>query len=426
MKLLTLVDCEQALLQFVPPARSQRQKYTLTRMRAFMHFLGDPQNSYQVVHVAGTSGKTSTCYYAAALLQTTGLKKVGLTISPHITRVNERVQINLVPASEVLFTSELSLFLELVVDSKIELTYFEVLMAFAYWFFARQKVDIAVIETGLGGLLDASNVVTSPDKVCIITDIGFDHTGVLGTTLKSIATQKAGIIGTKNRVFTYRQASEIINVIRAAAIRMQADLHVKKPTRIDNASALPLFQQHNAVLAQHAIEWLLQNKYDKALPKDAVAQAALTLIPARMEIFKIQNMTVVVDGAHNPQKIKAFTKSFRYRYTDAHPTILFACIQGPDFKVEHNIAELLKLRPSKVIITTFQSLQDMQKVSVEPAVLVRKFAEVGFLETQIVIDPVEALDALLGFNQKLSIIVGSLYLVFELRSKLIRLADRQL
>lgn len=425
MKLTSLSDCEQALLQFVPPARSQRQKYSLKRMSTFMEYLGNPQNSYQVVHIAGTSGKTSTCYYTAALLQSAGLK-VGLTISPHITRVNERVQINLSATPPNLFASELTLFLELVQNSTIELTYFEVLMAFAYWFFARQKVEIAVIETGLGGLLDGSNVVNSKQKVCVITDIGFDHTGVLGKTLTSIAKQKAGIIGQANTVFSYHQPPSIMKVITGACAKVNAQLHIQQLPAPDASSILPLFQQHNAKLAFAVSEWLLFARYQKVLSKSALSLASRIVIPARMELFTINKNTIVVDGAHNPQKIKAFTESYKYKYPQTRPVVLFACIKGPDFKIEHNIQQLLKLNPQKIIITTFQSLQDMQKISVEPRILSDKFAAAGFANCLVINDPLLALGELISLQAPMSVIVGSLYLIFELRQRLVGLADRQL
>src|SRR5690606_38872097 len=113
-------------------------------------------------------------------------QKVGMTVSPHVYEVNERVQINTKPLAETQFCRELSRFLNIIQSSGVRPTYFELLVAFAYWEFAEQGVDYAVIEVGLGGLLDGTNVVARDDKVCIITDIGFDHTSVLGKTLSAI------------------------------------------------------------------------------------------------------------------------------------------------------------------------------------------------------------------------------------------------
>ncbi len=265
-------DCERALLAFVPPPRSQRQKYTLGNMRELMDALGNPQNSLQVVHIAGTSGKTSTCYYIAALLKASGLK-TGLTVSPHISHVNERVQIDLVPAQEDVFAAALTEFLAIIKGTKIPLTYFEVLMAFAYWFFARQKVDVAVIETGLGGLLDASNVVNSPSKVCVLTDIGLDHTLILGDTLQQIAAQKAGIIGEENQVFCWRQSKEILSVFKNAVRAQNAQLHLLDHTADDLAKSMPLFQQRNFSLAAESVRWLLAARYHKTLTKKAYSES---------------------------------------------------------------------------------------------------------------------------------------------------------
>lgn len=141
-------EARKVLSAFVPTGKPA--PYTLNRMFRLMKLLGDPQENYHVIHVAGTSGKTSTSYYLAALLAKSD-KKVGLTVSPHVDEVNERLQINLKPLSEKDYTKALSEFLEIIHKARINPTYFELLIAFAFWEFARQKVDYAVVEVGLGG-----------------------------------------------------------------------------------------------------------------------------------------------------------------------------------------------------------------------------------------------------------------------------------
>ena len=193
-KLRSFNDIDTVLKDFIPPMRSFRSVYTLDTMRALMLALGNPQNSYKTIHVAGTSGKTSTSYYIAALLGQTG-KKIGLSVSPHVDNVNERVQIDLVPLDEHEYCQQFSTFLQIINKLRIKPTYFELLIAFAFWQFAQEKVDYAVIEVGLGGLLDGTNVIERSDKVCVIADIGLDHVAVLGNSLAGIAAQKAGITG---------------------------------------------------------------------------------------------------------------------------------------------------------------------------------------------------------------------------------------
>ena len=423
MNLTTLDECEAALLAFVPAARSEREVYTLERVQALMQVLGNPQNNYQVVHVAGTSGKTSTCYYAAAILSEAGLK-TGLTVSPHITRVNERVQINLEPASEALFAQELTTFLELVKKSDLKPTYYEVLMAFAYWFFDRQKVDVAVIETGIGGLLDGSNVVQNPSKLCILTDIGLDHTALLGNTLPEIAAQKAGIIGEGNKVFCHSQDPLILDVFKDAANQKHADLRVIEHAHSRMPQHLALFQQRNFALAAEACASLLENTFNKPISSEVLDAAAHQHIPARMEHFKVNGKNVILDAAHNPQKMEAFVQSYKHAYPGTTPAVLYACIEGPDAKVEQTIHQLLKLEPTKIIVTSFQSLQDMKKLSETPQKLTDYFKAENYQNTEVMNDPNQALEAILEAGENI-LVVGSLYLVFEVREQLIRLADGQ-
>jgi len=207
------------------PSRTTLHRMSLDYIRSLLDYLGNPQERLRIIHIAGTSGKTSTAYYAAALLTAAG-KKAGLTVSPHVDLLNERVQINMTPLPEALFVREMNEFMACVEQGGFTPTYFELLYAFAFWEFARQQVEYAVIETGVGGLLDNTNVVTRSDKVCVLTDIGFDHTSLLGTTLPEIARQKAGIIQLHNAVFCWRQSAEVLAVFRAVTRQKQADLHI--------------------------------------------------------------------------------------------------------------------------------------------------------------------------------------------------------
>ena len=194
MTIRNLSEANAALLPYVSQTpRMTGDDLKLERVMKLMDVLGNPQDKLPVIHIAGTSGKTSTGYYMAALLKAGG-KKAGLTISPHIDSVNERVQIGGSPLPEAEFCSELGNFLEIIRGAGQSPSYFELLYAFALWVFVRRGVDYAVVETGLGGLLDATNVTGRADKVCIITDIGFDHEYVLGSGLAQIAAQKIGIV----------------------------------------------------------------------------------------------------------------------------------------------------------------------------------------------------------------------------------------
>src|SRR5574344_2950696 len=194
----TELDVETELLLYAP-SQLYGGDMQLDRMKLLMEYLGNPQDDLKVIHVAGTSGKTSTTYYIRALLQASSLK-TGLTISPHIATIRERIQINGELVEEDSFVDYFNEFYDGVQGFDPKPTFFELVTAFAYWVFKKEKVDYAIIETGLGGRLDATNVVERTDKVSIITPIGFDHTDILGNTLKSIAGEKAEIIQPGSKV----------------------------------------------------------------------------------------------------------------------------------------------------------------------------------------------------------------------------------
>lgn len=301
-----------------------RYRHGLEHMYVLLEHLGNPQDKLRVVHVAGTSGKTSTAYYTAALLRAAG-KHVGLTVSPHVDEVNERVQIDLAPMPEAAFAVRFGEYLELVRSSGVTPNYFELFLAFALWEFAARNVDYAVVEVGIGGLLDSTNVLTREDKVCIITDIGLDHMDVLGNTLPEIAVQKAGIIQLHNAAFCYKQGSDVHDAIRRQAATKQADLHIlTAPPKSARFPFLPLFQQRNFGLARSAFGYLAER--DQLPPLDAadIERAARTYIPARMEVYKIHDKLLIIDAAHNEQKFQGLLGSIHARYGKCPVAVLGA------------------------------------------------------------------------------------------------------
>jgi dihydrofolate synthase / folylpolyglutamate synthase len=167
-------------------------KHNLDNINEFLDLVGKPQSGLKIIHVAGTSGKGSTTTLIAKILQSQGFK-VGSFVSPHIVDMRERIQIGGVMISEEDFGNYFQIVKKVAKKWKIELSFFEYFVAILLLFFRDQKVDYAVLEVGLGGLLDATNF-THDNKVCVLNSIGLDHTNVLGGTIAKIATQKAGII----------------------------------------------------------------------------------------------------------------------------------------------------------------------------------------------------------------------------------------
>lgn len=413
MSIKNFAEANDALVPYWP-SNLRTHLNTLEHIRAFMDFIGNPQDELKVIHVAGTSGKTSTAYYAAALLKAAG-KKVGLTVSPHVDQINERVQIGLVPLPEKVFCRELEEFLQLVEASGNGLSYFEVMYTFAFWQFVRAKVDYAVVEVGVGGLLDSTNVISREDKICVITDIGLDHTHILGNTIREIAGHKAGIIQLHNSVFCYQQDPVIMEVIRAAAQQKQADLHVVPAAESEGkAPFLPLFQQRNLGLAYRAVDWALERDGHARLTHPMVLEAAHTLIPGRMESFTHAGRTVLVDAAHNYQKLEALGQSLHAQYRGKARAAIVSMAAGRDYRLEEASREMATIA-DHLIVTTFGGPQDGPHHSVEPEALVAACKHHGAKSIEIVRDPAEALQALLKRPEPVLLVTGSFFLLNHIR-----------
>jgi dihydrofolate synthase/folylpolyglutamate synthase len=291
--------------------------FNLDRMRELMAALGNPQDSYPTIHVAGTKGKGSTVALCASALQASG-RKVGLYSSPHLQDYVERIQVNATPATH----SELVDLVEMVKPyvAKIpQLTTFEITTALGFMYFAQKNVDVAVIEVGLGGRLDATNIITP--RVSVITSLSYDHTAVLGNTLAQIAKEKAGIIKPGVPVVSSPQKEEALKVLEEVAAERGCEFtlvgqeytYKAGDHSLDGQSfdvttpgqglkealvlCLPLLGAHqveNAVTAYAAIQ-----KSEFGLNDTQIGQGfAQVYWPCRFEIAS-REPTVIFDSAHN-------------------------------------------------------------------------------------------------------------------------------
>lgn len=410
MKIQTFAEAEAALRPFYSNAATP---YRLDTMRQLMSFLGNPQDKLRVIHVAGTSGKTSTAYYVASLLESTGAT-VGLTVSPHVETLNERVQINHQPLPEALFGQRLDEFLELVKRSGCRPSYFEVMIGLAYWVFARQAVDYAVIEVGLGGLLDGTNVISRADKVCLITDIGLDHTEILGDTLAKIAAQKAGIILPGNHVFMYRQGAAVRKAVKRQIDKQGATLQELGQTDQIVLPDLPLFQQRNLGLAVRAVDYVLRRDGQPPLTPLVIKRAAKRQIPARFERFAVDGGVVIVDGSHNSQKVEALLASVTALYPSQKPIALVAFVAGRDSRWQEAVKVMLP-RVQSLVITGFTAAQDVPKQSVDPSLIADFCRQQGFTDVQVADDPAVAWQQLRSQPGNVKLVTGSFYLLNHLR-----------
>ncbi len=414
----SIEEAEAALRPFVPlVAQLTGADTTLRRIRALMELLDHPEKKLRAVHIAGTSGKTSTAYYVANLLGAAG-KKVGLTVSPHIDSVAERVQINGLPLPDKQFCNDLAEFLAAIEAAPERPSYFELLYAFAVWEFARYEVDYAVLETGMGGLHDATNITAQPDKFCIITDIGFDHTRLLGSTLPEITLQKIGIVHQGNTVLIYQQAPEVMSVVEAWTRQHQARLIVAtEETEAQSyptfADAMPLYQQRNWLLAYRAYRELATRDALPLLSVEQLARSQALQVPGRMDRQFVEGKQIVMDGAHNVQKMATFIASFQSAYPGVKPVVLLALKQDKD---SAGLGPLLATFTDELIITKFTVSQDLRATPADPEELATIFRRAGVPKVSVINDNQVAYQALLAATRTVGVVTGSFYLLSQLRS----------
>ncbi len=277
---------------------------TLDRITKVLEVLGNPQEKFSAIHIAGTNGKGSTAAMCASVLKEQGFK-TGLFISPYIIDFRERIQIN----NEFIDKESLAYLTKQVADTNIALTEFEFVTAVGFLYFAEQNCDIAVIETGLGGRLDATNTLPkTSENVSVITKIGLDHTAVLGDTIEQIAKEKCGIITQKTVMFPLQEKSvaEIIeNSSKEFIVPDVNQLEIIKSDLFSNTFIykgekyeINLGGKHQILNAVTAIE-ALKNTTLKIDDTAIFEGLKKTFFPARLEVAN-KNPLLIIDGAHNP------------------------------------------------------------------------------------------------------------------------------
>lgn len=412
----TLKQAEDALARYIPLAKEITGKdLTLERMAPLMNALDNPHRKLKIIHIAGTSGKTSTSYYTAALLHAAG-KRVGLTVSPHVDSVAERIQLDMNPLDDSTFASVIDEVIKRITAAGVEPTYFELLVAAAYWYFAEAGVDYAVIETGLGGLQDATNIANNHDKICVITDIGMDHMHVLGHTVTEIARQKAGIIHPENLVLMYRQDDEITKVFQDRADEVGAELRLYDEHTLAAATKppedLPLYQARNWLLAVQVYEALHARGSLPEQSREALLQASEIVIPGRMEERAYDGTQIIMDGAHNEQKTEALVRSLMRKLPDERMPVLLSLKQGKEFAA---VLPLLKPITSQLVITEFKGGQDLPAEAIDSSELAVAAKRFGFTDVLVVPEVSEAFDQITSQSPKRVLVTGSFYLLGQLR-----------
>ena len=275
-------------------------KKDLSRTELFATHLGHPETKFKSIHVGGTNGKGSTAHIFAAVLQEAGYK-VGLYTSPHLKDFRERIKINgaKIPENFVIdFIHEQKSFLE-----HHQLSFFEMTVGMAFSYFEKENVDIAVVEVGLGGRLDSTNIITP--EVSVITNIGLDHTQFLGDTLQEIATEKAGIIKENVPVVIGETQDEIQSVFRDKAKTVNANLYFADATehQVFPCSLLGEYQQKNIKTAVQTLSVLKSKGYivdERQIKKGLMKVQSSTGLRGRWEVLS-KNPKVICDTAHNKE-----------------------------------------------------------------------------------------------------------------------------
>ncbi|MFA5839398.1 MAG: folylpolyglutamate synthase/dihydrofolate synthase family protein [Candidatus Margulisiibacteriota bacterium] len=388
----------------------------LERIANLLQQLGNPQTKFKSIHIAGTNGKGSTAAMVASILKEDGYK-VGLYTSPHLLDYTERIKINGVNIAKREFEKGLRKIKRWPVMAREgrrrlkagEPTVFEVLTAVAFWYFAKQKVDYAIVEVGMGGRLDATNVIAP--LVSVITNIDLEHTEVLGNTLSKIAKEKAGIIKPGVPVVTAEYKAEPLKVIRKTCKEKGcALLEIKKENRREKVDGrkwklenwkihlgLPGPHQHsNAACALATIESAKIRVTKRAIQRGLKN----TLWPGRFQIIAKKPL-VILDGAHNPAGAKTLKVTIDQLYNGQKFTLIFGCQRTKEYQ---KMLMLLKPIFGQLIVTRSTNAQAAEARKVYQ--WARKHFDKVYMTNSFS-------EAFMQYSNASLIITGSLFLVAD-------------
>lgn len=395
----------------------------LSRVTELLHRLGDPQNRLKFVHIAGTNGKGSCAAMLASVLKTAGYK-TGLFTSPYLFRFNERMQINGREIDNDILAdvvTRVSIPAEIMEDHPTE---FELMTAAAMLWYAEEGCDIVVLEVGLGGRFDATNVISRPE-VSVIMNIGLDHTKILGDTVEKIAAEKAGIIKAGCPCVLYQQSDSVTQVIRQRCGEVGAELHIADfsaiKTEFDSlegqvftykgeAYAIPLLGAHqlkNAAVVIETAETLRRRGWK--LPHEDVEHGIYAVSwPARFEVVS-DGPCFVVDGGHNPQCAQTVAENLKKYFPGCRRVLLIGVLADKDYR---SLADILAPEADEFVCVTPNS--DRALPAEELAQVLRPYGKPVTVCESIKEGVSAAIDA--AGQDGMVCAVGSLYMVGEIRA----------
>lgn len=335
------------VLEYLKKASLRGSKLGLERTTELCERIGNPQEKTKIIHVAGTNGKGSFCAMLSAILRESGYKVGGFS-SPALTEVTDSFRIDCKEISKEDFAEIMTDIIPLCENMDDKPTEFEVLTAFAYKMFSYKNCDIAVVECGMGGDTDSTNVISSP-LLSVITNIAVDHTAFLGDTIQEIASHKAGIIKHNRPVIYGGNNADALEIIRKTAEKTNSPLYVTEHSRLNvvksdisgikavfdgttkySCSLVGEYQSYNIANVLTAVE-ILRNE-GLNIPESAVEKGlASTKIHGRFEVFSL-NPPIIFDGSHNPDGIKQTADSIE-KYFDTKVALLIGVMADKDYEL---------------------------------------------------------------------------------------------
>jgi dihydrofolate synthase/folylpolyglutamate synthase len=435
-------DCLQYLDTFVnyeqrPPDAPPPRSMGLGRVAALLEALGAPQTRLKCLHVAGTKGKGSTAAMISSILTASGYT-TGLYTSPHLVDVRERIRLNGEMIPEEAFSRMMARtrpHLDTILAQIAQLppgatlrrpTYFEIMTHVAFLYFEEARADACVLEVGMGGRLDATNIIEHP-VACAITNISMDHTAILGGTLGQIAREKAGILKENAPAVVSPQRPAAAKSIKTAARKVHAPLwwvgsdvriepgegerfSIRLPGATFDELTVPLLGSHqreNAAVATGLAELARRSGYDRITPDTVRRGLATVEWPGRIQQID-DNPTTIIDGAHNPESVVALVMTLAAAFPGVRAAYVFAVSDDKDWR-----CMLRKLAPGASAITFTLSGNPR---SVPPDELAAAARKMRFASIQVDADPAHALRQVResAGRDGLVVAVGSLYLVGSL------------
>lgn len=415
-------DIEHYILNLKPTYSSLKtpKPFNIQRVRYILKLLKNPHiySRQKYIHITGTSGKGSTAHIISRTLTKLGYK-VGVFTSPHVTSIIERIQVNNTYISSKDFINIFEKIRPILKDisenkPKYIPSFFDILLIMAFIYFKDSNCDYIILEAGIGGMHDSTNIIINP-LVTAITNIGIDHTEFLGNTKELIAHDKSGIIKGKSNFFTTEQNKGLLKIFKDICKRLKVPMYMIKSSINTRLNDVPNFHIKNTELARSISNFIdpkqssLINEYINQI-QDGTEQME---IQARFEILQ-DKPTIIIDGAHNVSKIRSVIEKLKASSPKAHGKYLIVLAVSKDKDLKGIVKQIIPVA-HKIIITKFSVPRPFH----EPQVIVKELTRLNYPVKNIFVEdnPQQALSKAIGISKDkdLILVTGSFYLASDIR-----------